>query len=90
MTNEEIEALVGLNEVDNNLLKARQNGLLLTDKQVNTLEKYNINAGNCQSMTELMYMIDRATDGCDEDECAELEYIAETLAERNYYENTRK
>ena len=41
MTDDEIDALVGLNdqEFDKNFLKARKNGLLLTDNQVETLEK---------------------------------------------------
>lgn len=90
MTNDEIEELVGLKEADKNFVKARQNGLLLTDNQVSTLEKYNIDPSKCGSMSELLYMIDHATDGYTEDECADLEYLAETLSERNYYENTRK
>lgn len=90
MTNDEIEELVGLKEADKNFVKSRQNGLLLTDNQVNTLEKYNIDPSKCGSMSELLYMIDHATDGYIEDECADLEYLAETLSERNYYENTRK
>lgn len=85
MTNDELEELSGVNEVDKNMLKARENGLALTDNQVATLERYNINAGKCKSMTELMYMIDEA--GADDEE---LEYLAEQLAERNYYENSRK
>ncbi len=90
MTNDEIEELVGLKETNKNFLKARQNGLLLTDNQVNTLEKYNIDPSKCGSMTELLYMIDCATEGFTEDECADLQYLADNLAERNYYENTRK
>lgn len=85
MTNDELEELSGVNEVDKNMLKVRENGLTLTDNQVATLERYNINAGKCKSMTELMYMIDEA--GADDEE---LEYLAEQLAERNYYENSRK
>lgn len=85
LTNDEIEELVGLKDVDKNFLKARENGLLLTDNQVNLLERYNINPGNCKTMTELLYMIDEA--GVDDEE---LEYLADQLAERNYYENTDK
>ncbi len=90
MTNEEIEELVGLKETDKNFLKAIKNGLLLTDKQVSTLERYNIDVENCQSMSELIYKIEQANEGTYEDEYSELDYLAEQLAERNYYENTRK
>lgn len=86
LTNDEIEELVGLNEVDKNLLKARKNGLLLTDNQVNTLGKYNIDIGKCTSMSELLYMIDQV----DDDEDDELTFLAEQIAETNYYQNTRK
>ena len=91
MTNDEIDALVGINneDYDKNFLKAQKNGLLLTEKQVQTLERYNIDPGKCGSSSGLLYMIDKALDGYDEDECADLEDIAETLSERRYYEETR-
>lgn len=85
LSNEQIEELAGLSDIDKNFLKKRENGLLLTDKQVNLLESYNIDPNKCSSMTELMYMIDEA--GEDDDE---LDYLAEQLAERNYYENVNK
>ena len=84
LTNDEIEELVGLNEVDKNMLRVRKNGLMLTDNQVETLERYNIDVGACSSLIELLYMIDDASD----DE--ELDYIAQEISERNYYENTHK
>ena len=37
-----------------------------------------------------MFMINQAVDGADEDEYPELEHLAEVLAERKYYETTRK
>lgn len=86
MTNDEIEELVGLKEVDKNLLKVRKNGLTLTDNQVNTLDKYNIDVSKCGSMSELLYMIDQV----DDDDDDELTYLAEQLAENSYYQNTRK
>ena len=90
MTNDEIEELVGLKDTDKNFLKERNNGLLLTDKQVETLNRHKINTSKVQSMGELLYMIDEAMDGCTEDECEDLEYLAEILSERKYYENTNK
>ena len=86
MTNDEIEELVGLKDVDKNLLKVRKNGLTLTDNQASTLDKYNIDASKCGSMSELLYMIDQV----DDDDDDELTYLAEQLAENNYYQNTRK
>lgn len=85
MTNDEIEELVGLKDTDKNMLKTRNNGLLLTDNQVSTLQRYNIDSSKCGSMSELLYMIDQAD--YDDDE---LNYLADQIAETNYYQNTRK
>ena len=90
MTNDEIEELVGLKDNNKNMLKARKNGLLLTDNQVSTLGRYNIDAANCKSMEELLYKINDIARGYDDDDYDELEYLAEQLQERNYYENTHK
>ena len=89
MTNDEIEELVGLKDTDKNMLKARNNGLLLTDNQVETLGRYNIDVGNCKSMEELIYKINDASNDYDDD-YDELDYLLEQLQERNYYENTHK
>lgn len=86
LTNDEIEELVGLKDPDRNFLKVRKNGLMLTDNQVSTLQRYNIDPSKCNSMTELLYMIDEV----DTDEDSELSYLADQLAENNYYQNTRK
>ena len=86
LTNDEIEELVGLKDPDRNFLKVRKNGLLLTDNQVGTLERYNIDPSKCGSMSELLYMIEQE----DYDEDSDLSYLAEQLAETNYYQNTNK
>ncbi len=86
LTNDEIEELVGLNEVDKSFLKARDNGLLLTDNQVSTLKRYNIDPAKCNSMSELLYMIGEV----ETDEDDDLSYLADQLSEINYYNNTRK
>ncbi|HIS18847.1 MAG TPA: hypothetical protein IAC02_09610 [Candidatus Coprovivens excrementavium] len=86
MTNDEIEELVGLKDYEKNMLKARNNGLLLTDNQVNTLEKYNIDVSKCSTMSELLYMIDQIDDPDDD----ELTFLAEQLSEFQYYNDTRK
>lgn len=86
MTNDEIEELVGLKDNDKNMLKARNNGLLLTDNQISLLERYNIDASKCGSMSELLYMIDQVDDPEDD----ELTYLTEQLSEIKYYKDTRK
>jgi len=91
MNDKEINELLGIEEdYDKNFLKARKNGILLTDNQVKVLERYNIDAGMCGSTSELLYMIDEVLDGVDEDECADLNDVAKTLDERRYYEEINK
>ena len=41
-------------------------------------------------MEELIYLVEQANEGTYDDEYSELDYLAEELATRNYYENTRK
>ena len=84
MTNDEIEGLIGLEDVESNMLKTRQNGLTLTDNQVNTLGKYNIDSSKCGSTSELLFMIDQIDDSDDDDE---LTMLAEQIAENQYYQN---
>ena len=90
LTNDEIEELVGLKETDRNMLKARKNGLLLTDNQVSTLERYGIDPGKVHSNEELIYLIEEANKGTYDDEYSELDYLADELSQRRYYEETRK
>lgn len=90
LTNDEIEELVGLDETDQTMLKARNNGLLLTDKQVSTLERYQIDVSSCKSMEELMYKVREANKNTFDDEYSELDELEQALDERHYYEETRK
>jgi hypothetical protein len=86
MTDDEIEELAGVNDIERNMLKVRKNGLALTDNQVSVLGRYNIDASKAKSMEELLYMIREAEDPDDD----ELTMLADHLAEVNYYQNTRK
>ena len=67
--------------------KVRENGLLLTYKQVNVLEKYDINYKNIRNMNELIYEIE---DILNQDYYEDLDLVSKELAEYNYYNNTNK
>lgn len=84
------DEISNLKDIDKNMLKKTTNGLLLTDNQIAVLNRYNIDPSKCRTETELLYMIDHTIDGYDEDEYADLEAVADSIAERNYYHNTRK
>lgn len=63
------------------------NGLLLTNKEIEVLERYNIDYKNCSSLKDIIYMIE---DILSEEEIEELDLISQSISERDYYLNTNK
>lgn len=64
------------------------NGLMLTKKEIDILNKYNINYQKCKSLKEVLYEIEKAIDFLGDIE--QLDSISATIAERDYYQNTNK
>ena len=52
------------------------NGMMLTNREIEVLDKYHIPYKNCHNLKEII-----------DDE---LDYISSTISERDYYENTNK
>lgn len=69
-----------------------KNNLLISEKDISTLKKYDINVDEYKTINELLYKIDDVLNNEDLsiDEEEELDYIASNLQERNYYLNTNK
>ena len=63
------------------------NGLLLTDKEIEILERYDIDYKKCVSLKEVIYLIE---DILEEEEIEELDLISQSISERDYYQNTNK
>lgn len=63
------------------------NGLLLTNKEIEVLERYDIDYKNCSSLKDIIYMIE---DILSEEEIEELDLISQSISERDYYLNTNK
>ena len=84
----DIDKLVGemnfsLNEFKN------INGLMLTNKEIIVLDKYKINYKNCNSLKEIIYEVEDILNDIDIiDE--ELDLVAMTISERDYYQNSNK
>ncbi len=78
--------------MEEELLIKTKNNLLISQKDKETLKYYNIDVDNYKTINELLYAIDNILDNEDlsPDEEDELEYIANTLQERNYYINFNK
>lgn len=76
-----------MEDIEKTFLKMRKNGIWLSDDEVDILKRYGISCEECHQMTEILYQIDRIL----EDEMIEeLDILSLRLAERNYYQNTRK
>lgn len=63
------------------------NNMLLTENQIEILNRYNIDYNKCNSMSELLYYIDECLDEVDAED---LEKVSLEIAETNYYMNTNK
>ena len=63
------------------------NGLLLTNKEIEILDRYNIDYKKCISLKEVIYLIE---DILEEEEIEELDLISQSISERDYYQNTNK
>lgn len=64
------------------------NGLLLTNKEINVLNNYDVIYENCNNLKELIYIIGDKLDEYDYPD--DLVEIADTISERDYYINTEK
>ena len=74
-------------DFDKKMHKKRENGLLLTDEQIEILNKYDINYLKYSNISSLIYEIEEILNDEYNDE---LDKISSELAEFNYYNNTNK
>ncbi len=74
--------------MDEFMLKRRENGLLLTDEDIEILKKYNFDYTKYSDLNSLIYDIEyylNANPGS-----SDLDYLSSVLSEMNYYQNTNK
>ena len=65
------------------------NGMMLTNHEIEVLDRYKIPYKKCNSLKEIIFEIEEIiedSDIVDED----LDYISSTISERDYYQNTNK
>lgn len=85
----EIEQLLEDLKIEKNFLKRRQNGLLLNDKQIEILNRYDIHYLEYSNLSSLLYaMNEMMNEEVVEDQ--ELEQVFQELEEIHYYQETRK
>ena len=65
------------------------NGMMLTNHEIEVLDRYKIPYKKCNSLKEIIFEIEEIIDESDiVDE--DLDYISSTISERDYYQNTNK
>lgn len=77
--------------IENTQLKQRNNGLLLSDEQINILKNYNINYEQYQTLESLIFKIEEyINDVQGYMDVTDLDQVSQQLSEQNYYNNTNK
>ena len=68
------------------------NGLLIENKNIDILNKYDINANKYSNLNSLIFEIERILNEyeLDDYEYEELDNVCKNLQEKNYYLNTNK
>lgn len=83
-----IDDIIDEIDINNNVPKLRNNGLILRDSQIEILKKYNINYENYSSLSSLIFEIEEILTY--ETDLDDLEELSIELSEQNYYNNTNK
>lgn len=87
----DIDKLVAGMDFTTNQFVTCSNGLMLTNGEINTLKRYNINYMQCSSLKDVLYLVENAIEEVyDSDDIEELDLVAASIAERDYYQNTNK
>ena len=85
----DINALVGEIDFSKNHLVDCGNGLMLTNGEISVLKRFGIDYMKCATLKEILYNIQVVLNE-DEEDLDELDLVATTIAERDYYQNTNK
>ena len=74
-----------------NELKTRKNGLLLTDEQIEILNRHNINYEEFNNIQSLIFKIEEyINDVQGYMDITDIDEVSKELSEQNYYNNTNK
>ncbi len=88
MVDYDLNSVIDSFDFEKNSLKTCKNGLLLTNYEIEVLNKYKINYNNTTSLKEVLFLIDEILD--EDNSLIDLENISLSIAERDYYMNTKK
>lgn len=86
----DIDKLVGDLDFSTNHLVDCGNGLMLTNGEISILKRFGIDYAKCLSLKEILYEIESVLQEDDASDLDELDLVAASIAERDYYQNTNK
>ena len=87
ITDDYIKEVANKLDLESNFLEDIGNGIFLSKKEIEILNKYNIDYKNKNSLKSILLEIE---DVLNEEELEDLDLISESIAERVYYNNTNK
>jgi hypothetical protein len=73
-----------INEISKSLKLNNLNGLILSNKEIEVLDRYKIDYKSCSNMKDLLFLIDEELNFEDN---SELEEISISISDRDYYMN---
>jgi hypothetical protein len=78
-------------DFETDFLERINDNIMLTKKEIEVLNRYNIDYNNAISMSDLIYKIEDILNyEYDNPDLEDLELVSQGLSERNYYMNTDK
>ena len=85
----DIEKLVNEMDFSSNHLQTINGKIMLTNHEIEVLNRYKIDYENCQNLKEVIWKIESLIETMDivEDD---LDGISQSISERDYYQNTNK
>ena len=89
MEDYDIEKLVSNLDFESGKLTYIGKGMYLTNREVQVLDSYNIEYKKCNSLKEVIYLIEKCLDEEEFDDSL-LDYVCSSIQERDYYQNTNK
>ena len=78
-----------IKEISNNISLNNVNSFLLSNYEMEVLDRYNIDYNNCSSLKDVLFLIDEILNNST-DEMTDLEEISISIGDRDYYQNDRK
>ncbi|MEE0014168.1 MAG: hypothetical protein UE699_00535 [Bacilli bacterium] len=85
-----IDEIISSLDFKSSKLNNLSNGLVLTNNEIDVLNKYNIKYNSCSSLKEVLMLIDEKFNYEEVDNPDELDSVSASIAERDYYQNSNK